>query len=269
MASPHAAGVAALILDELGNVGPAAVWNAMQERATRDKISGAGSGSPNLLLYSGTESGDPCASSGCVDIGIEWISSVSVNINKRKVGNGTVTVQVTDATGPVDGVTVSGSWTVNGNDNFTTSSGVTDGSGKVTLSTGGIRFAEDFTFCVDDLSKFGTQHEPLTECSPHGTEYGSGGGGGGGEEEASPPADLRTGVVQKGPNTRVELGWTGGGSLVDIKRDGNPIAEGVSNSGSYNDNWGKNATPGDYGYVVCNAGTTECTAEVTATIPIP
>jgi subtilisin family serine protease len=267
MASPHVAGVAALILDEDEDLTPAQVWQRMQDRATREAITGAGAGSPNLLLYSGTDSGDPCAITACTPITVQWISSVSVNINKRQVGQGTVTLQVTDASGPVEGVAVSGSWTVNGNDDFTTSSGVTDLSGKVTLSTGGIRFATDFVFCVDDLSKSGTQHGTLTECSPFGTEYGSGGGGGGGESGASSPADLSTAVVQKGPNTRVELRWTGGGDLVDVKREGQTIAEGVSNSGSYNDNWGKNATPGEYGYMVCNAATAECTAEVKATIP--
>ena len=265
MASPHVAGVAALYLQD--GTPPADVWTEMADRATRDKISDAGAGSPNLLLYSGMESGDPCNVTACTTVFVQWIDAVSKKVNKRNVASGTVTVQIADASGPAPDVTVTGSWTVNGNDNFTTSSGVTDALGKVTLSTGGIRFAEDFEFCVDDLSKFGTRHGSLTECSPHGAELGGGGGGGGGGGEAGAPDGLTTEVVQRGPNTRVELNWTGGGAAVNIVRDDAVIAANVSNSGAYTDNWGKNATPGDYSYVVCNAGTEDCTGESTAIIP--
>jgi len=53
MASPHVAGAAALYLE--GNVGasPATVANALVINATPNKVQSAGSGSPNLLLYTG------------------------------------------------------------------------------------------------------------------------------------------------------------------------------------------------------------------------
>ncbi|HEX2210780.1 MAG TPA: S8 family peptidase [Longimicrobium sp.] len=52
MASPHVAGVAALYLQ--GNTGalPSAVANAIVSTATTGKVTGAGSGSPNRLVYS-------------------------------------------------------------------------------------------------------------------------------------------------------------------------------------------------------------------------
>jgi subtilisin family serine protease len=67
MASPHVAGVAALYLQ--GNTGalPATVRNAITSTATSGRLTGIGTGSPNLLLYSplttaggGTGGGAPC-----------------------------------------------------------------------------------------------------------------------------------------------------------------------------------------------------------------
>ena len=52
MASPHVAGVAALYLQGNPSATPAAVANAIVSSATTGKVTSAGSGSPNLLLYS-------------------------------------------------------------------------------------------------------------------------------------------------------------------------------------------------------------------------
>ncbi|HUF31393.1 MAG TPA: S8 family serine peptidase [Gemmatimonadaceae bacterium] len=52
MASPHVAGVAALVL-QAGHQSPSNVRNAIVNNATSGVVSSAGSGSPNLLLYSG------------------------------------------------------------------------------------------------------------------------------------------------------------------------------------------------------------------------
>ncbi len=52
MASPHAAGVAALYLAANPGASPSSVRNAMVANATSGKVTGAGSGSPNLLLHS-------------------------------------------------------------------------------------------------------------------------------------------------------------------------------------------------------------------------
>jgi len=51
MASPHAAGVAALCAQRNPGASPAEVEQCVIERATRDKLSAIGTGSPNLLLY--------------------------------------------------------------------------------------------------------------------------------------------------------------------------------------------------------------------------
>lgn len=52
MASPHAAGVAALYLQANPSASPAQVANALINNATVNVVTGAGAGSPNRLLYS-------------------------------------------------------------------------------------------------------------------------------------------------------------------------------------------------------------------------
>jgi aqualysin 1 len=52
MASPHAAGVAALYLQQNPSATPSAVRNAIVASATSGVLTNVGSGSPNLLLYS-------------------------------------------------------------------------------------------------------------------------------------------------------------------------------------------------------------------------
>jgi subtilisin family serine protease len=51
MASPHVAGVAALVLQGQPGASPSAVADAIIGLSTKDVVSGAGSGSPNRLLY--------------------------------------------------------------------------------------------------------------------------------------------------------------------------------------------------------------------------
>lgn len=57
MASPHVAGVAALYLSGNTGASPSTVWDAIRDSSTLDKISSAGSGSPNRLVYSLLSSG--------------------------------------------------------------------------------------------------------------------------------------------------------------------------------------------------------------------
>jgi subtilisin family serine protease len=52
MATPHVAGVAALYLATNTTASPSTVWAAIRDSSTLNKITSAGSGSPNRLLYS-------------------------------------------------------------------------------------------------------------------------------------------------------------------------------------------------------------------------
>ena len=66
MATPHAAGVAALYLQKNTSASPSTVRNAIVNSATQGVISNVGSGSPNLLLYSLFDgSSQPPPPSGC------------------------------------------------------------------------------------------------------------------------------------------------------------------------------------------------------------
>jgi serine protease len=64
MASPHVAGVAALYLEQNPGASPSAVAGAIVGNATRGRLTGIGTGSPNRLLYSlfSTEDTPPTAS---------------------------------------------------------------------------------------------------------------------------------------------------------------------------------------------------------------
>jgi subtilisin family serine protease len=65
MATPHVAGVAALYLSQFGNQSPAAVASALIAASTTGRVTGAGTGSPNRLLYSlFAASGTPTPTAG-------------------------------------------------------------------------------------------------------------------------------------------------------------------------------------------------------------
>jgi subtilisin family serine protease len=57
MASPHVAGVAALVLQGSPGASPASVTSAITSNATTGKVTSAGSGSPNRLLFMGFTGG--------------------------------------------------------------------------------------------------------------------------------------------------------------------------------------------------------------------
>ncbi|GAA0205752.1 hypothetical protein GCM10009123_11500 [Kangiella japonica] len=59
MAAPHVAGAAALYLQNNPSATPSQVTNHITSNASSGKVSNAGSGSPNLLLYTGTGGSTP------------------------------------------------------------------------------------------------------------------------------------------------------------------------------------------------------------------
>ena len=89
MASPHVAGAVALILEEMPNLSPLEVNNILQERSSRRAIQGIKVGSPNYLLYIGTDSfkyPNPQPSPDCPDCTV-----YSENISKA---GGEMTIEV-------------------------------------------------------------------------------------------------------------------------------------------------------------------------------
>ena len=262
MATPHVTGAAALLLEANPGWSPSQVWSAIQSDATSGVISDT-RGSPNLLLHVASSGGggtEPGCGSSCPPATIGSVSDVTVRYLNGNRAEGSVTVLVLDGSAPLAGATVTGSWTVNGVVDYVSSSGTTGGDGTVALSSGAIRGASTFAFCVTGLSATGYTDRSNGECS------GSGGGGSPSDPPSGGvPVDLTAAAVWKGPNARAELAWNGGGALVDIYRNGSLLAADQSNNGSYNDILGKNIS-GAFEYSVCNAGsTTECSGAATAT----
>jgi len=95
MAAPHVAGAAALILGATASATPQAVREQLVSAASPSKISGPGTGSPNLLLFTGAAavSDGPWAGSG----------TATTTVNSDAAGNATLNYSVVGS---------SGSWTL-------------------------------------------------------------------------------------------------------------------------------------------------------------
>ena len=102
MASPHVAGTAALVLQANPDASPAAVAAFLASTATPNRIGSAGSGSPNMLLYSlgsGAAVEPPAVSiatsslSATTKGGRNW--RVTVTIGVRNVASGAAVANVT------------------------------------------------------------------------------------------------------------------------------------------------------------------------------
>lgn len=144
MAAPHVAGVAALYLSAHPAALPADVEAVLKGAATAGVVTGAGSGSPNLLLYSLVAGGapPPPPPPGAV-VHVAGMSGSAAPVN-RNTWRATVTITVVDAGGaPVAGATVAGAW-----------SGGTSGSGSCVTSAAGT--------CAVMSSNVNTRKGPVT-----------------------------------------------------------------------------------------------------------
>ncbi len=107
MASPHVAGVAALFLETHPTASPSTVTNAIKDGATQSVITDAGTGSPNLLLFSLVDGNagsitDISPNSGVATVGyaktIAWTNaggfSNNVTIELSKDGGATYPITI-------------------------------------------------------------------------------------------------------------------------------------------------------------------------------
>ena len=261
MASPHVAGAAALVLGANPGWSPAEVWAAIQGDATAGVVTDT-RGSPNLLLHVGDGGGTPPppgCEPDCPTADVQWVSPISVTTRNGGRSSGAVTVQIVDASGPLGGAVVNGSWILNGSQEIAVS-GTTGADGTIEFKTGTLRNVDSWGFCVVTVSAAGLDDGSGGECSPFGSRW-SGGGDPPPDGGGDPPSTLAVSTEQKGPNWRANLTWNGGGASVDVFRNNVRIAT-VSNAGSYTDNLGKNP-PASAGYRVCDAGTSDCSGTVT------
>ncbi|HVL82432.1 MAG TPA: S8 family serine peptidase [Actinomycetota bacterium] len=97
MAAPHVAGVAAQYLSVNRGASPSAVATAIRDAATTGKVTSAGSGSPNRLLYSAFISSTPPAN-----------SAPTASFTNSCTG---LTCSFTDTSTDADGTIASRSWT--------------------------------------------------------------------------------------------------------------------------------------------------------------
>lgn len=121
MATPHVAGAAALYLQNNTSATPAAVSTALKSNATSGVLTSIGTGSPNLLLYTGTpipvvEMGVSAITTSATRSGNKWNATMYVTIadaSSTPVNGATVTVTLSDgATGTVSATTVGGVATI-------------------------------------------------------------------------------------------------------------------------------------------------------------
>jgi subtilisin family serine protease len=107
MASPHVAGLVAQILQNSPAATPADVAGTVKKTATAGKVTSAGTGSPNLLLYTGA----PVVTYTAASVGSLTGSALKSGAGWRAAA----TIAVKGASGvPVPGAVVSGGFTVGG-----------------------------------------------------------------------------------------------------------------------------------------------------------
>jgi subtilisin family serine protease len=134
MASPHIAGLAALILQNDTLASAATVTNSILATATTAKVTSAGSGSPNLLIYTqGASSSTPPPETSLTTVSVAKLTGSATAV--RNGWRATVTVTVADANKlPVGGATVAGSFTAGGSSVSCT----TGSNGACSVSTGNL-----------------------------------------------------------------------------------------------------------------------------------
>lgn len=223
MASPHVAGAAALYLEGAPGATPATVANALISNSTANKVTSAGSGSPNRLLYTlafgsggggGPTNQAPTASFSfnCTNLSCSFNGSASSD---------------------PDGSISSYSW------NFgdgTTATGATPS--KSFASTGSYNVTLTVT---DNAGATGSQTQGVSVTAP------------------STGINLAVSMSKQQGVNRATLSWTGAASSVDVYINGSNTT--TLSGSSYVDVIGRGG--GTRTYRVCNAGTTTCSNSVT------
>ncbi|MFA5889785.1 MAG: S8 family serine peptidase [Actinomycetota bacterium] len=227
MATPHVAGTAALYLQTNPSAAAITVADAITSNASAGKVSNPGSGTPNLLDYTGFISGGgstnqpPTASftAGCSVLDCTFTDT---------------------STDPDGGAIASWSWAFG------------DG-GTSTLQNPSHTYATSGTYQVSlTVTDSGSAASaPVTQQVTVSAEAGT--------------ITLSVvGSTNKGGVSRASLTWSGAtGANVDVHRNGAFLTT-TSNSGSYVDNLGKRVA-GTFTYEVCDAGTSNCSTPVGVT----
>lgn len=131
MATPHVTGAAALVLQGSPGSSPAAVGSFLTGHATPNHVVSAGTGSPNLLLYSLAAGGGAVTEPAKPTVAISAISGAASRSGRNWKATATVTIQDVNSRQPVANVTVAGSFAPGAS-----GSCVTGGNGSCAISSG-------------------------------------------------------------------------------------------------------------------------------------
>jgi serine protease len=236
MASPHVAGVAALYLQGNTGAAPATVWNAIRDNATPNVVGNPGSGSPNRLLYSRFSGGTtPTAPNAPSSLAASAVSSSQINLSW------------TDNAGNEDGFRIE-RCTGSGCTGFAQIA--TLGANATSFSNTGLGAGTSYSYRVLAYNAGGSSAYSNTASAT--------------TQSMPPPAGIGLSVTAykvKGLQT-ADLEWTGATASVDVFRDNVKVA--TVTASSYTDGI-NNRGGGSYVYRVCNAGTSTCSEDVTAT----
>jgi subtilisin family serine protease len=241
MAAPHVAGVAALLLETAPTATVSQVTGAIVGGATLGKVSNAGSGSPDALLYSliSAEGGGDDGGGGDDDPPPNDPPSASFTELCTDL-----TCGFTDTSTDGDGSVVAWAWTFG------------DGGSSVEQDPAHTYdVAGTYTVMLtvtDDRGASDTTSRSVTVTDP-----------GGGEVD---PGELVLGAnaYKVRGLQKVDLAWSGATSThVDVMRDGLKVAT-VTNTAAYTDPIDARGG-GTYTYEVCEAGTSTCSNQVTVT----
>jgi subtilisin family serine protease len=135
MASPHVAGVAALVLQSNPTASPAAVADFIKTRATPNRLYSVGTGSPNRLLYSLAGTAQPAEPVSQV-AAFKSMSGTSARSGGNWRASATVAVHNVGTGSPVANATVNGTFSPGGSARC-----VTNSAGSCTLTSGSIKMS--------------------------------------------------------------------------------------------------------------------------------
>ncbi|MGI8774881.1 MAG: S8 family serine peptidase [Actinomycetota bacterium] len=233
MATPHVVGVAALYLEGNRSASPATVGKAIVDNATPNKVSSAGSGSPNRLLYSGFIGGGSTTPSA---------PNAPSNLAATAASTSQIDLTWTDNASDEDGFKIERS---TDGSNFSQIASV--GSNATSYSSTGLSSATTYHYRVRAYNAGGDSAYSNTASATTQSE-----------QTATIALTATKGAKSRGV-TPIDLSWSGANGSVNVFRDGSIIAT-VSGT-TYRD---QVKGGGPWTYQVCETATpTNCSNKVT------
>jgi aqualysin 1 len=162
MASPHVAGLAALVLQATPGASPAQVADAIKSAATPGKVTSAGTGSPNLLIFTATGTVSPSDSVQPTLVAVTQLTGRGELLRNGWRAIATATVRDSAGT-PVTGAVVKGNYSVGG----TGLNCTTDTQGTCSIRSGNLgKSVGSTTFSVTEVSGTGLAYDAAKSAVP-------------------------------------------------------------------------------------------------------